>query len=176
MSQFTSPTEKLTIGSLDDPSLTVSAQYNPKDIQIDRSVSWGQNNGRDNRPTEDRPEGSQDAEYTGSPPRTMTVELLFDRYEVNPTDWSQTRSVEPVVEALDRMACVQRPELVADRDRRPHHCIVTWGAGSACQGVRPFRCVIESLATKYTMFDRDGTPVRATCTVKLREASYVRGK
>jgi hypothetical protein len=40
--------------------------------------------------------------------------------------------------------------------------------------MRPLRCVIESVATKYTMFDRQGTPVRATCTVKLREAGVIK--
>ena len=36
-----------------------------------------------------------------------------------------------------------------------------------------FRCVIESLSTKYTMFDDKGAPLRATCTVKLKEADVV---
>lgn len=34
----------------------------------------------------------------------------------------------------------------------------------------PFRCVIDSLTTKYTMWDGAGTPVRATCTLNLKEA------
>jgi hypothetical protein len=174
--RYTSPTEKLTIGSLDDPSLTVRAQYNPKDIQIDRAVPWTTNNVRDNRPSHLRIGSATEAEYVGATPRTMTIELLFDRYEVVPTDWSQTRSIEPLVEMLDEMACVRNPELVPDDMRRPHHCVVAWGAGSACQGMRSFRCVIESLSVKYSMFDRDGTPVRATCTVKLREANVVTEK
>jgi hypothetical protein len=36
--------------------------------------------------------------------------------------------------------------------------------------MRPFPCVIESLTTKYTMWDANGKPLRATCTVKLKEA------
>ena len=38
-----------------------------------------------------------------------------------------------------------------------------------------FRCVIESLSTKYTMFSDQGVPLRATCTVKLKEADTVTG-
>ena len=30
--------------------------------------------------------------------------------------------------------------------------------------------VIESLSTKYSMFSSEGEPLRATCTVKLKEA------
>jgi len=33
--------------------------------------------------------------------------------------------------------------------------------------------VIESLSTNYTMFLPDGTPVRATCRVMVREASHL---
>ena len=43
---------------------------------------------------------------------------------------------------------------------------MVWGD----RGIRPFRCVIEGLTVKYTMFDRLGMPLRASCTVKLREA------
>ena len=39
-----------------------------------------------------------------------------------------------------------------------------------------FKCVIESLTTKYTMFSDTGAPLRATCTVKLKEADVVSGK
>ena len=55
-----------------------------------------------------------------------------------------------------------------ENDRRPHRCVVKWGST-----VPSFRCVIESVSTKYTMFTDDGTPVRATCTVKLKEADVV---
>jgi len=36
-----------------------------------------------------------------------------------------------------------------------------------------FNCVIESISTKYTMFSSEGAPLRATCTVKLKEADVV---
>ena len=31
---------KLTIGSLDDTGTSVSAQYNPKELQVDQSIPW----------------------------------------------------------------------------------------------------------------------------------------
>jgi hypothetical protein len=39
--------------------------------------------------------------------------------------------------------------------------------------MRPFPCVIESLSTKYTMWNTNGKPLRATCTVKLKAAERV---
>ena len=49
--------------------------------------------------------------------------------------------------------------------RRPHYCVITWGE----RGLPGFRCVIESLVTKYTVFDADGVPLRATCVLKVTE-------
>jgi len=43
--------------------------------------------------------------------------------------------------------------------------LIIWG------GLPAFEGVIESVGTKYTMFLPNGTPVRATCTVKFKEAS-----
>jgi hypothetical protein len=98
----------------------------------------------------------------------MMIELLFDGYEVG-------ESVEPDVMALEELSSVQGPEAPArEQDkRRPHHCIITWGASRG--GMRPFCCVIESLAVKYTMWTHSGTPVRATCTVKVKEAQRMAG-
>jgi hypothetical protein len=36
-----------------------------------------------------------------------------------------------------------------------------------------FRCVIESMSTKYTMFNPLGVPIRATVNLKLKEADSV---
>jgi hypothetical protein len=47
--------------------------------------------------------------------------------------------------------------------------VVAWGD----RGLPKFQCVIESLSTKYSMFSSDGQPLRATCTVKLKEATSV---
>ena len=38
---------------------------------------------------------------------------------------------------------------------------------------KPFKCVIESLSTKLTMFSPAGMPIRATVNLKLKEADSV---
>ena len=145
---------KLSIGSLDTPSLSVEAHYNPKDLAYQRSVPWSAH------PLADKGAADQmEVEFTGAQPRTMDLELLFDSFETS-------ESVKELVDGLDELAAVRDP---ADPDpamHRPHFCVVTWGD----QGVRPLRCVIESLSVKYTMFDRMGVPKRAVCNVKVREA------
>lgn len=168
---FESAKEKLTIGSLDDKSLTVSAQYNPKELQVDQNVPW-------KKPEAATKTGSQDTgsssakplevEFTGAEGRTMTVEMLFDGYE------GGDRSVDVVkcVGDLTTMATVKKPDSNDEQERRPHHCVVSWGK----RGMPSFQCVIESLSTKYSMFSSDGKPLRATCTVKLKEAKMKSSK
>ena len=162
MSNFQHPVKgqgTVSIGSCDDTSLTVDAQYNPKELQIDKSVPW-QKKSQANKSTET---GIQ-LEFTGAEGRTMSLELLFDGYE-------KKQSVAPQVEMLNTMASVWKPGSDKETERRPHLCVVKWGAT-----IPKFTCVIESLSTKYTMFSDAGVPLRATCTVKLKEADTVTGK
>ena len=85
----------------------------------------------------------------------MSVELLFDGYE---EERAASRTASPMLETL---ASVREPNSTEDDMRRPHHCVVAWGTVMG-GGDNKFQCVIESLSTKYTMFSRDGTPLRAT--------------
>ena len=69
---------------------------------------------------------------------------------------------------LETLASVRVPGSKKEDERRPHRCVVAWG-----EVLSEFRCVIESLSTKYTMFSPEGKPLRATCVVKLKEADVV---
>jgi hypothetical protein len=40
MSDFNRATEKISIGSLDDHKISVTAQYNPKEVEVDMNVPW----------------------------------------------------------------------------------------------------------------------------------------
>jgi contractile injection system tube protein len=169
MPPFMPARAKLTIGSLDDPKLEVSAQYNPKEIELQRSIGWKSHNTH-NVPHHRRHEQEtaaleSDLEYTGGEGRSLSIEMLFDGFE------TQT-SVEPQMEVLDEMATSRDPQTTnATHDqRRPHQCVVVWGA----KGMRPLLCVIESLSVKYTMFDSDGRPLRGVATVKVKEAAVSR--
>jgi hypothetical protein len=141
----------------------VIAQYNPKELQVDRSVPWSEE-------PEANKENSNDAsknkgihlQFTGAKGRSLTLELLFDGVD----------NVKKNVGNLEKLASVRKPSEKKKEDlRRPHHCEVVWGAT-----LESFLCVIESLSTKYTMFTHDGQPLRATCTVKLKEADSLSAK
>jgi hypothetical protein len=160
MTNFLHPSEKSGVVSIAscDTNIHVDAQYNPKELQIDKTVPW-QKKSQANKTNES---GIQ-LEFTGAEGRSMTLELLFDGYETG-------TSVSGKVDTLNAMASVLNPGDKDETKRRPHLCVVTWGST-----VPKFKCVIESLSTKYTMFSDQGVPLRATCTVKLKEADTVTG-
>jgi contractile injection system tube protein len=139
---------KLTIGSLDDHAVEVEAQYNPHELAVDKQVAW-----------HDKPRGD-DVEHAEAPKRSMTIEFLFDGFE-------RGESVDREIAVLEKLSDIRTDVPPLEHHRRPHHCVVVWGD----RGIRAFRCVIEALTVKYTMFDRFGAPLRASCTVKLREAA-----
>lgn len=160
MSNFLHPSSKsgvVSIASL-DTHIQVDAQYNPKELQVDKTVPW-QKKSQANKTQE---AGIQ-LEFTGAEGRSLTLELLFDGFETK-------SSVAGKVETLNTMASVLEPGSADETKRRPHLCVVTWGST-----VPTFKCVIESLSVKYTMFSDQGVPLRATCTVKLKEADTVTG-
>lgn len=144
--------EKIVIGSLDDAHIGVEAQYNPRELTIDKSVPW-----QEHKVTK---KDDPDLEFTGGGARTMSLELTFDGFETG-------QSVEESIDALTAMAQVRDPDATDAEHLRPHRVAVVWGSR---EKMPAFRGVIESLSTKYTMFLPDGTPARAVCTIKIKEA------
>jgi hypothetical protein len=153
--------EKLHFGSLDVPTLTVVAQYNPKEVQIDKQIQWK----KPDRVPGSHPGSDDDdeMELTTAPTRSMNLELLFDGFE-------EHRSVQPEIDMLETMSSIREPGSKHSYLRRAHHCVVAWGG---VDGARRFRCVIETLSTKVTMFSPEGLPLRATCTLKLQEVKML---
>lgn len=145
--------EKIVIGSLDDLGLGVEAQYNPKELSIERTVSWApQKAVKGDAPTQ---------EYTGGGNgRSLSLELLFDGFE-------RGMSVQPALAALDQLARVRDKSAAKGEQLRPHYVGVAWGTGTDQLPV--FKGVIESISTKITMFFPSGVPARATCAIKIRE-------
>lgn len=170
-----SGTGKISIKSLEPAfkgKAPLEAQYNPKELQIDRTVPWsptGEAN-KVNATTANSKNAGIHLEFTGAQGRTLSVEMLFDGYEKDAGPGFKV-DVAGCVSYLETLASVIDPGSDKEDDRRPHLCMVTWGTTLAA-----FKCVIESLSTKYTMFDMAGKPLRATCTVKLREADSVKAK
>ena len=149
---------KLTIIALDTPAppgkKDLTAQYNPKELGVDKSVPWQ----KAPTSTGDQPE----MQFTSAEGRSMSFELFFDTYEAGGNVHSD------YVGPLLSLAMVMDPSPTAPEEkRRPPRVRILWGNGALPQ----FDGVVASVGTKYTMFLPDGTPVRATCSVKITEAS-----
>ena len=148
------PPYKLSISSLEGSAITVTAMFNPKEVQIDRIVPWSK------APivTGDLPS----LQFSSAEGRVMSFELLFDGFETG------TNVHTTFIQNLTRLAAVQDANGPEDK-RRPPKVSVKWAGGR----IPDFQGVIEEVSTRYTMFLADGTPVRATCRLVIREASHV---
>ena len=146
--------QKLSIFSVEGPRIVVTAMFNPKEVQIDKTVPWTKS---------PQSKGDQPSlQFSAADGRAMSFELLFDGFETG------TNVHATFVEPLVKLAMVQDPN-GADDKKRPPKVGVKWGSGKLPE----FQGVIEAVSTKYTMFLPDGTPVRATCRVTIREASHL---
>jgi hypothetical protein len=152
---------KVRIGSKDDVKLVVEAQFNPKELEVSKSVPWSKvNEANKSNQKSDQGQGIH-LEFTGAEGRSLSLELLFDAYE------EKDGTVAGPIATLEKLASVRKPDSKKEDEKRPHRCLVVWGS------VIKMECVIENLAVKYTMFSPDGRPLRATATVKLKEANSV---
>jgi contractile injection system tube protein len=149
---WTPPGDKFTIATIDGKAMDIAAQYNPNEMAFQSAATWNENASSHGGPKA----SSKWLEYGSSAARTLTVELLFDGYE-------EGLPVEGWVAKLESLT--QPVDLKTTRAalRRPQLCVAVWGQA------KQFRCVVQSVATKLTKFLADGRPVRAVCTVTLKE-------
>jgi hypothetical protein len=169
---FTKATARLHIGPVRTDEVPgwggqdIAGDYNPKELQVDKTVPWSKHSySNKNGDTAKSDRGNLHLEFTGAEGRTMSIELMFDGYE-------QKQSVAEKVRQLELLTNVMHPMDNDENKRRPPLCLVAWGD----KGLPTFKCVIESMSTKYTMFASDGTPLRATVTLKLKEADTLSTK
>jgi len=93
-------------------------------------------------------------EFTSGEPKTLSLELMFDSFEKREN--VHDKFVQPLESLVASDPQLDRPPMVQ----------VTWG-----QTLPAFKGVVSNIQTKYTMFLPDGTPVRATCNVVMKQAS-----
>jgi hypothetical protein len=120
----------------------LEAQFNPKEIEVDRTIPW-------------QHQGPAPLQFLGAEPARMSFELLFDGVE-------QSKSVQPRLDKLHLLSSVD------EALHSPPRVKVAWG--SAAGAMPTFDGVIEAVSVRYLTFAGNGVPLRATATVKLIEA------
>lgn len=155
------PPKKVAIFGL-EIDVDLIAQYNPKELQIEKSVTWNASaNAKSDHP---------DLEFAAVGPRTLSMELLFDTYEEAHRDGRLVDVADRYVKKLMQLMSVMKPDSENEDEKRPSVVQVRWETNEHAA----FEGVLQSVSTKYTMFAPNGTPVRATCTIKIMEATRPR--
>ena len=120
-------------------------QFNPKEITIDKPVPWE----KGKKSTDDSPA----LEFTAAEPKTLACELMFDTFE------QRGDVYKTYISRLEQLVSLD------SNTKRPPMVTFVWGSKFPT-----FKGVIENMNVKYTMFLEDGTPCRATVTVKMKQA------
>lgn len=118
-------------------------QFNPSDYLIEKEVGWKEQDvaGRD----------APAVEFTSGARRRLTTSLVFDTSDAS-------HDVRVHTGRIEKLALVDR----GLRPPRPPRLLFRWGGFE-------FRCVLQSCASRYLLFDSDGTPLRAELRVVLGE-------
>ncbi|WP_328475136.1 LysM peptidoglycan-binding domain-containing protein [Actinoplanes sp. NBC_00393] len=119
--------------------------YNPEELKFEQGNQFAEVGipGRNASPVQ----------YVRGKNRVLTMELFFDTYETGEDVRTHTA---PIVALLD----------VQPRTMAPPVLLFSLGQVQ-------FRCVLTEAGQRFTMFDRDGTPVRSTMSVRLQEYADV---
>ncbi|KRV50193.1 peptidase M23 [Wenjunlia vitaminophila] len=128
-------------------------QFNPAKLALSKSTEWRRTPSR-------MAEQSALPEFVGSGPRVLSLEVFLDATATH------DKSVEQAVEKL-MQACVPTPASLARKAPASPWVRFDWGTSRTTS----FDGVLSSLSVSYTLFDVDGTPLRATCSLSVEEAS-----
>ena len=143
---------------------SLNVQYNPTEFTLNKGVQIADIN----IPGLDMPI----LQFVRGQTETLSLELFFDT-----TDNGMAKNARPVTEETDKFYQL----IKIDRSiHAPPICRFVWGqghfSGSKFQGdwasqnrTNGFQCIVESVRQKFDLFSTEGTPIRATLTLNLRE-------
>lgn len=126
--------------------------YNPSEMSTSKTATW-------NRPTTNAANDATQPQFAGVQPQSVSMEIFFDAYE------DLFGDVSDDVKTLFEWT---KPTSSSANKRQHNPPILTfeWGSNRV---LADFRGYLESVSAKYTMFRADGTPIRATASITLKE-------
>ncbi|MBN2440593.1 MAG: LysM peptidoglycan-binding domain-containing protein [Spirochaetales bacterium] len=134
--------EKAVIKNLDKDE-DVEVLFNPKEYIIEKKTPW--------KEQEIQGLDSPAVEFTLGERKRLSMELFFDTSEEKTDVREYTDKIENLM-------------LVDPDEHRPPLLLFSWGK-------LKFKCVLEDLVQRFTMFLNDGTPIRAILKVLFKEYS-----
>jgi nucleoid-associated protein YgaU len=144
------PPAKLTITNL-TANKSIECKFNPKQLSLSKRASWVQR--------ETKKKDVPRVNFGGGNPATMSLELLFDTTDTG--DDVRTKYTDFLLGLLEI------DETKKDQNNKPLHeppdCRLTWGS------VLSLVVIVESVDLTFTFFLNNGTPVRATARLSLKQ-------
>ena len=128
-------------------------KFNPSEISVSKSAGWNA------APRSMNTKAGGKPEYTGSQPRTVSLQIFFDDWE------SIVGDVTKQVELLFEWCTPSRLSFSSQKHQPPALRFI-WGSNIP-MATRTF--YLEKVDAKYTMFGRTGNPLRATVGISLKE-------
>lgn len=157
MSLWDKTLAKLTIQAYRDVKLSQSehiggivAMYNPSELTLNYAAMYDDINALNdvsNVPT-----------FQDAPPGTLDLQLIFDSHLPG-----HRTPIDAQIAAMKRICGI-----VNGTTRETHYLKVTWGKFNWV-GDGYFAGRMQNLSVRYTLFDRDGSPLRATANLSLLE-------
>ncbi|MQA25124.1 MAG: peptidase M23 [Micromonosporaceae bacterium] len=123
-------------------------QFNPKEYTVAKTAEWKRKSTAGAKTT-------SPPQFTGSGPRTLSLELFLDA----------TERGGDVSEDVDVLFACLVPDPTTLSKKKPSPPFVQFGWG----GRVLFVAILKQVSAKFTMFRPNGAPIRAACTVSLEE-------
>lgn len=131
---------------------TVKFQFNPNTLALSKNTEWRREPSRMAAQT-------SLPEFVGSGPRSLSVDVLLDATATH------DNSVETRVDQL-LLACVPTKKSLAKKTPASPWVRFEWGTSKTTS----FDGVLSNLSVDYSLFDVDGRPLRAKCSLSIEEA------
>lgn len=127
----------------------IEVNFNPNEYSLSKSVNYRAVDAREDAPGQ---------EFSSVNPRTLSLSLRFDTYEIG-------KSVETeYLQRLRKTVSLRDPARAAAQKDPPPQILFSWGAFR-------FKGVVTSLSEQVTFFLENGTPVRASVSLSITESN-----
>ena len=128
-------------------------KFNPTEYSVSKSANWS------NTAASKGTKAGSKPHYVGSNPQTIGLKIFFDDWEALAGDVTK-----PVEQLLDW--CTPTEKSIRNKKSQPPILRFIWGTNNH---LVKHKYYLSSVNVTYSMFRRDGTPVRAQADIKLSE-------
>jgi hypothetical protein len=146
-------------GSVGAAVITLTFPFNPDKWAVSSSAEWKTTTAKANmeNPT---------VEFLGKKDTNIEIELFVDSYEQSSTSATSGSGDPPTIaQTVAALMTTVTPTDQSIQQNLPMPNWVVFGWGTAPQ----VTALVEKVSVNYTMFDSDGSPLRASITLSLKQ-------